>query len=88
MKPTYIVWASLYRGLLFRITKTDLFGNFVYDSSLRPEVWGWVCLQLEDDEKPRRLGVPFDVQFPSRACGFTGSFFTGYVFRLTSFVVR
>merc|ERR550534_755098 len=57
LKPGNIVWANQHKGSMLRIINTDHFGNIVYDSNLKPEVWGWVCLQRRGDEKPRLLRI-------------------------------
>merc|ERR550534_2764148 len=53
LKPGNIVWANQHKGSMLRIMKMDYSGNIVYGSTLKPEVWGWVCLQRRGDEKPR-----------------------------------
>jgi len=57
LKPGNIVWANQHKGSMLRIINTNHSGNIVYDSTLKPEVWGWVCLQRRGDEKPCLLRI-------------------------------
>jgi len=56
LKPGRIAWANQHKGSMLRIMKMDHSGNIVYGSTMKPEVWGWVCLQRRG-EKPRLLRI-------------------------------
>jgi len=56
LKPGRIAWANQHKGSMLRIMKMDHSGNLVYGSTMKPEVWGWVCLQRRG-EKPRLLRI-------------------------------
>jgi len=69
LKPGNIVWANQHKGSMLRIINTDHSGNVVYDSTSKPEVWGWVCLQRRGDEKPRLLRILNSVVTKSKKTG-------------------
>merc|ERR1719397_1192465 len=49
LKPGDIVWANQHKGSMLRIIK-QMNSDIVGDSTVKPEVWGWVCLQRKHEE--------------------------------------
>jgi len=73
LKPGAIVWANQHKGSMLRIMKMDRCGNIVVDVSLKPKIWGWVCLQRKGDLEPRLERIPYEVtkygRFMNSQCG-------------------
>jgi len=54
LKPGDIVWANQHKGSMLRIIKQH---PPLDGSTLKSEVWGWVCLQRRYEEKPRLIRI-------------------------------
>jgi len=68
LKPGDIVWANQHKGSMLRIIK-QMNSDIVGDSTVKPEVWGWVCLQRKHEEKPRLIRVKNSATAKTKSAG-------------------